>query len=211
MRSRRSSNRRRGRTMKLRWLTLFGICVALAACGHNAAPSVNSNTLSTGVRPAASPTASPTPTPTPAYNIVDLSPEYASEQLWTSADYVNDSGVALGVSSQRVVEFKNGAIIPLPGINGGSTLADGGINASGDMAGTALDKVGQPHAVIWHSDGSMTVLDQGSKWIHTYGTGINDSDDVVGFGSATHGSTQDGFVYANGQLTPVPVPTGEQT
>ena len=198
--------------MRLRYLAFLGICVAVAACGRNAAPAVDTATGERSVARAGSPTPSPSPIPTstPLFKIVDLAPPVDIQNLWTYADFVNDSGTAIGTNPYSAVEYKNGSVVTLPGIGGAPSVYDGGINASGDMSGTALDPMKVMHAVIWHTDGSMTVLDQGTSWSNTAGLGINDAGDVVGYGSPSHDNSHDGFLYAGGQISALPVPQGEQ-
>jgi len=202
--------------MRLRDLAFFSICVIVAACGRNATPAAGGLTGERSIArpatptPSPTPSATPTPVPTPIFKIVDLAPAINIQNLWTHADVVNDSGIAAGANPYKALEYKNGTVIALTGIGGAPSISAGGIDTSGDISGTALDAMKVSHAVVWHADGSMTVLDQGTSWSNTVGLGMNDAGDVVGYGSPSNDNSHDGFLYAGGQLSALPVPQGEQ-
>jgi probable HAF family extracellular repeat protein len=126
---------------------------------------------------------------------------------------INDSGQIAGSSypstgvGRHAALFFDGTITDLGVLGGGDGDGESdayGINSSGQMVGFTLanGQVG-PHAFLY-SDGVMTDLNSlipaNSGWTLTFAFGINDSGEIVGYGTNPSGLTQ-AFL-----LTPVPEP-----
>ena len=109
------------------------------------------------------------------------------------ANYLNDEGDVVGISN-----FSNGtshaffysgnssSISDIPSF-GGLYSQPGGLNASGEVSGTAYTTGNAPHAFIYQPGIGMT--DLGTAGVNSMGAGLNDLGTVVGSSAAT-GSTQ---------------------
>jgi probable HAF family extracellular repeat protein len=148
-------------------------------------------------------------------NVINMTPDLAAGQ-GSSARAINDSGQAVvQISYGDGFLWQNGVRTPLGDLGGGYGNAPQDINNAGQIVGSAsvVTELGPTaHAFLWES-GTMTGLgvlpgdeDSGASAINTHGV-------IVGSTGRTDMETYEQFyrpfIYANGQMTAIPVPGTE--
>ena len=129
-------------------------------------------------------------------------PDYSS----TDAADINASGQIVGVVNNpgqlgsRAFLYSNGIMTDLGTLGGNSSNALG-INASGQVVGSASIVLNNATHAFLYSNGTMTdlngLVDPNSGWTIDMATAINNSGEIVGYGTNPSGST-DAFL-----LTPL--------
>ena len=103
---------------------------------------------------------------------------------------INDSGIVAGESetadghTHAFIYNDLAGMVDL-GTLGGTDSWAYGINAAGYVVGMSLDSNGEKHAFIWDGIGMTdlnALLPAGSEWELTVARGLNDIDEVVGWG-----------------------------
>ena len=138
--------------------------------------------------------------------------------LTPSSDYavaygVNDMGQVVGsVDNWKAFHWRNGVLTMLGDLGGGCSHAQD-INDTGHIVGASCTpQVNQPHATLWHNGG---VFDLGilPGMDDAGATAINSFGQIVGTSSHmdpdTYEITSKGFLYENGVMTALAVPSQE--
>jgi len=122
---------------------------------------------------------------------------------------INDSGEVAGTSSRLNKDphafcYDNGAMTDLGSLGGPVDESFGSaINDSGQVTGTSFTPGGLEHAFLY-SDGQM--LDLGAAGgLDSYGYGINNHGDVVGYGTDSVNDGYHAFLYSNGIMRDIGV------
>lgn len=131
---------------------------------------------------------------------------------WGGAYDINDAGVMVGdgedwaTGATHAFMYSGGAMTDLGTLGGGDYSSAQGINAAGDIVGTALDASTIYHAFLY-SGGVMH--DIGTLGGGAWANDVNDHGQVVGWGF--NGTEQHGFLYAgatmvdlNSLIAPIP-------
>ena len=111
--------------------------------------------------------------------------------------------------------FSGGSALDLGTLGGANSFA-GGINSAGQVVGRSQTATGATHAFVWTSGGAGgAALNPQMKDLSPTGgtsaaTAINSTGQIAGYFSVSHpGKDQDlAFLYSNGALTQLPLPTG---
>jgi probable HAF family extracellular repeat protein len=142
--------------------------------------------------------------------IIDLTPELPTNQ-GAAASAINEAGqVVVNGSSLGAFVWQEGVRTPLGHLGGGSTWA-GDINDSGAVVGSSYTSDMQ-HPFIWQN-GGMTDLGllEGSE--DGGAAAINSAGVIVGSSGRTDPETYESFyrafIYSNGAMTALPVPSSE--
>ncbi|HXJ59181.1 MAG TPA: DUF3466 family protein [Verrucomicrobiae bacterium] len=120
---------------------------------------------------------------------------------------INKSGQIVGAAAQYTVSFQvlpifwaNGSSAPVPlATLGGNVGAALGLNSSGRIVGYSTATVNGPsHAVLWDNSASPatdlnTLLPANSGWVLQSAKAINDSGEIVGYGTVGGGPEQHAF------------------
>jgi probable HAF family extracellular repeat protein len=145
--------------------------------------------------------------------ITDLTPDLPANQ-GASATAINEAGqVTLNVSSNAAFLWQNGTRTPLGHLGGGSSWASD-INDSGLIVGSSptnpLTSLGHPF--VWQN-GVMSDLGLLAGDEDGGAAGINASGQIVGSSGRTDPETYESFyrafIYFNGVMEPLPVPSSE--
>lgn len=130
----------------------------------------------------------------------------------TSAGAINDGGIVVGSADfdytntdpnavgMHAVEWQNGAITDLGGLNGAYYSGANSINTSGDIVGSSRtdQTTGAPsHAFLYHQ-GAMSDLGTLSGDTDSSASSINDSGQIVG--SSQSDTTTRAFLYESGRM-----------
>lgn len=134
-------------------------------------------------------------------------------RLTTTASAINDAGSIAGSSSyeiynngtavaggQHAVEWQNGKITDLNGLQGGDSAAYS-INNSNDVVGSSRTSKadGTPTHAVLISNGVITDLGTLAGDLNSSANSINDGGQIVGM-SSNDTDVQRAFLYQNGQM-----------
>lgn len=122
-----------------------------------------------------------------------------------TASAINDAGLIVGSSTytgsgMHAVEWQNGVVTDLGGLQGADYSAAYSINESGDVVGgsrTGPSSGAPTHAFLYHQ-GAMTDLGTLAGDSSSSANSINDSGQIVGV--SQNDSTSRAFLYENGQM-----------
>jgi len=123
----------------------------------------------------------------------------ANSRAWA----INDSGIVAGQAETSTGEthafiYNDLAGMVDIGTLGGSDSWAYDINAQGHVVGMSLTEDGELHAFIWDGIGMTdlnALLPEGSGWVLTVARGVNDRDEIVGWGY--YNGEQRGFVMTH--------------
>ena len=138
--------------------------------------------------------------------------------LTPSSDYavaygVNDSGEVVGtMDNWKGFHWQNGVLTLLGDLGGGCSQAND-INDTGHIVGASCTpQVNQPHATLWHN-GAVIDLGMVPGMEDSGATAINSFGQIVGssgfMDKDTYEITSKAFLYENGVMSVLPVPSSE--
>ncbi len=139
--------------------------------------------------------------------ITDLTPDIPSnETSWATG--INESGQIVGnIGYLQAFLWQNGARTPLGHLGGGGSFASD-INDSGLVVGSSTG-----HPFVWQQNGGMTDLGLLEGDEDGGAAAINSSGQIVGSSGRTDPETYESFyrafLYSNGAMTAIPVPSTE--
>jgi probable HAF family extracellular repeat protein len=128
----------------------------------------------------------------------------------TTASSINDTGLIVGSSNYsdagtgasgiHAVEWQNGAITDLGGLQGASYSSASSINGNGDVVGGSRtdSSSGAPTHAFLYQQGVMTDLGTLSGDTNSSADSINDNGQIVG--SSQGDTTKRAFLYESGQM-----------
>jgi len=126
---------------------------------------------------------------------------------YSSANDINDAGQVVGslgtnyFAPVSAFSYSNGAITNLGTLSGGGSSAAVGINASGDIVGTAAVSPSSNNSHVFvYRNGAMTDLGTLPGTTSSRGSQINDAGQIVGTASYPNGATH-AFLYSAGAFT----------
>ncbi len=146
------------------------------------------------------------PHPVPRYTVTDLG--VLPGDVESGALAVNSAGVAVGYSlgpTQQACVFKNGTIIKLSGLPGGSRSCARGINSQGEVTGDL--NLGTAHHMFLYSLGKMHDLGTLPGFSDSEGLVINDRGEILGDVSQISSAggawrmTENAFLYSHSKMT----------
>ena len=128
----------------------------------------------------------------------------APDGLDSTATFVSDNGTIFGLAFQGgsvagVLEWKNGAMVDL-GTFGAPAAQPIAMNAHGDVLVSTETPDQESIGLRLLRDGKAIPV-KVPKLGHVYGTGLDNQDDVVGFGL----TSQHGFLWRDGRVTLLPL------
>jgi probable HAF family extracellular repeat protein len=138
--------------------------------------------------------------------------------LTPSSDYavaygVNDAGEVVGtIDNWKGFQWRNGVLTMLGDLGGGCSHAND-INDAGHIVGASCTlQVNQPHATLWQN-GAIVDLGLVPGMEDSGATAINTVGQIVGssgfMDKDTYEITSKAFLYENGAMTVLPVPSSE--
>ncbi|MDE2262741.1 MAG: DUF3466 family protein [Gammaproteobacteria bacterium] len=131
-------------------------------------------------------------------------------RLDTTASSINNAGLivgsssfsdsATGASGMHAVEWQNGAITDLGGLQGSHYSSASSINDNGDVVGGSRtdQSSGAPTHAFLYRQGAMTDLGTLAGDTNSSADSINDSGQIVG--SSQSATANRAFLYENGQI-----------
>ncbi len=132
------------------------------------------------------------------------------------ASAINNAGMIVGQCSNpgftvtHAFIWFRGVIKDLGTLPGSTDAGATAIAPNGDVAGVSVPKgATNLHAVLWKNGAIHDLGVLGPNYVQSIARGINSSDQIVGWSTQSSGFEQ-AFVWANGRMTALQAPAGDQ-